>query len=42
MLIAHAGHTLVTISYFVPVIGFLGWLAFVQIRDRGRGGDEES
>jgi hypothetical protein len=41
MLLAHAGHTLVTISYFVPVIGFLGWLAFVQIRDR-RGGDEDS
>jgi hypothetical protein len=41
MLIAHAGHTLVTISYFVPVIGFLGWLAFIQIRDRRRGDDGE-
>jgi hypothetical protein len=32
--IAHAGHTLVTIAYFVPVIAFLGWLVVTQIRER--------
>ncbi len=38
-LIAHAGHWLTSIAYFVPVLGFLVWLAVVQIRERrGRGG----
>ena len=27
MLIAHAGHTLTTIAYFLPVVAFLVWLA---------------
>ena len=35
--IAHAGHTLVTIAYFLPVIAFLGWLAVAQLRERRRG-----
>jgi hypothetical protein len=39
-LLAHAGHWLVNLSYFLPVIGFLVWLAFVQIRDRRRGDRE--
>jgi hypothetical protein len=39
--IAHAGHTLVTVSYFVPVVAFLVWLAVVQIRDRRDGGDRD-
>jgi hypothetical protein len=34
MLIAHAGHWLVSAAYFVPVLGFLIWLAVTQIRDR--------
>jgi cytochrome c oxidase assembly factor CtaG len=34
MLIAHAGHTLTTIAYFVPVVAFLVWLVVVQIKDR--------
>jgi hypothetical protein len=34
MLIAHAGHWLVSVSYFIPIIGFLVWLAIVQIRER--------
>ena len=38
--IAHAGHWLVGLSYFVPVIGFLVWLAVVQIKER-RGGRKE-
>jgi hypothetical protein len=37
--IAHAGHTLVTIAYFVPVIAFLGWLFVTQLRERRRGGE---
>ena len=38
--IAHAGHWLVSLAYFAPVVGFLMWLAIVQIRDRRRGGDD--
>ena len=30
LVIAHAGHWLVTIAYFIPVIGFMGWLAVTQ------------
>ncbi|HLM27218.1 MAG TPA: hypothetical protein VK304_09665 [Thermoleophilaceae bacterium] len=32
--IAHAGHWLVTIAYFIPVIGFMAWLAVAQLRAR--------
>ena len=34
MLIAHAGHWLVSAAYFVPVLGFLIWLGVTQIKDR--------
>jgi hypothetical protein len=34
MLIAHAGHWLVSAAYFVPVLGFLIWLGVAQVRDR--------
>jgi cbb3-type cytochrome oxidase subunit 3 len=34
MLFAHAGHTLTTIAYFLPVVAFLAWLLITQIRDR--------
>jgi hypothetical protein len=34
MLIAHAGHTLTTIAYFLPVVAFLVWLLVVQIKER--------
>jgi hypothetical protein len=38
LVIAHAGHWLTSVAYFLPVIGFLVWLAVVQIRERrGRG-----
>ena len=30
--IAHAGHWLVTIAYFIPVIGFMAWLAVTQLK----------
>jgi hypothetical protein len=36
ILLAHAAHTLVTIAYFLPVVGFLVWLAFIQLRERRR------
>jgi hypothetical protein len=34
VLIAHAGHWLVSAAYFVPVLGFLIWLGITQLRDR--------
>jgi hypothetical protein len=37
-LIAHAGHWLTSIAYFVPVLGFLAWLAITQYRERRKGG----
>jgi hypothetical protein len=36
MPIAHAGHTLVTIAYFLPVVAFLAWLVVTQLRERRR------
>jgi hypothetical protein len=37
--IAHAGHYLTTIAYFLPVVAFLVWLLVTQIRERrGRDG----
>jgi hypothetical protein len=31
---AHAGHTLTSIAYFLPVVAFLVWLAVTQVRER--------
>ena len=36
MTIAHAGHWLVQIAYFLPVVLFLLWLAWTVVRDRRR------
>jgi hypothetical protein len=33
-LLAHAGHWAVNMAYFAPVIGFLGWLGWVEVRGR--------
>ncbi|MEX1141333.1 MAG: hypothetical protein WD993_00195 [Thermoleophilaceae bacterium] len=33
-LLAHAGHWLVNFAYFVPVVGFLVWLAWTELRGR--------
>ena len=33
-LIAHVGHDLVSLAFFVPVIAFLAWLAVDQVRAR--------
>ena len=42
ILIAHAGHWLTTIAYFIPVLGFLIWLAVTQMRERRRRSREGS
>jgi hypothetical protein len=34
LLIAHAGHVLTSLAYFVPVVAFLVWLLVTQIRER--------
>ena len=34
--IAHSGHWVTTVAYFLPVVAFLVWLAVVQIRERRR------
>jgi hypothetical protein len=36
VLVAHTGHTLTTIAYFLPVVAFLVWLLATQIRERRR------
>jgi hypothetical protein len=39
MYLAHAGHWLTSIAYFVPVVAFLAWLVVTQLRERrNRGG----
>jgi hypothetical protein len=35
--LAHAGHWLVNVAYFIPVVGFLGWLGVVTYKDRREG-----
>ena len=35
--IAHAGHWITTVAYFLPVVAFLVWLAVTQFRERRRG-----
>ena len=32
--LAHAGHTITTIAYFVPVVVFLLWLVYTQVKER--------
>jgi hypothetical protein len=34
MYLAHAGHWLTSVAYFVPVIAFLVWLAVTQVKER--------
>jgi len=38
--IAHAGHWITTVAYFLPVVAFLVWLAVTQIRERRSNGDD--
>ena len=39
MPIAHAGHWLTNIAYFLPVVAFLVWLAITQVKERRRSRD---
>ncbi len=39
MLIAHAGHWLVQVAYFLPVVAFLVWLGITTVRERRHGAD---
>ncbi len=34
VLIAHVGHDLVSLAFFVPTVAFLVWLAVTQLRER--------
>jgi hypothetical protein len=34
--IAHAGHWLTSIAYFLPVVVFIVWLAITQFKERRR------
>jgi hypothetical protein len=34
--IAHPGHWITAVAYFLPVIAFLVWLAITQLRERRR------
>lgn len=34
IVLAHAGHWLVQVAYFLPVVVFLGWLSWSTIRER--------
>ena len=44
MTLAHAGHWIVQVAYFLPVVGFLGWLGWTTLKDRraGRRDGEDS
>lgn len=39
-MIAHAGHTLVNIAFALPAVAFIGWLAWITIKDRRSRGSE--
>jgi hypothetical protein len=34
ILLAHAGHWLVSLIYLVPVLAVVGWLAIMAVRER--------
>jgi hypothetical protein len=40
--IAHAGHTLVNLAFALPAVVFIGWLGWITIKDRRRGGGSET
>ena len=42
MPLAHAGHWLVQVAYFAPVLLFLVWLGVMVLRDRRSQDGEES
>jgi hypothetical protein len=40
MYIAHPGHWIVNVAYFLPVVVFLAWLIVTQVRERRRTRDD--
>jgi len=32
--IAHTGHWITAVAYFLPVVAFLAWLGVTQLRER--------
>jgi hypothetical protein len=40
-LVAHAGHWLTSVAYFIPVVGFVVWLLVVQWRERHADSDPD-
>ena len=38
--VAHAGHWLVQLTYFLPVVAFLAWLGWTTLKER-RGGKRD-
>ena len=42
MIIAHSGHWLVNLMFALPAVAFLGWLAFVTIKDRRNNPDSRN
>ena len=39
--LAHAGHWIVQVAYFAPVLAFLVWLVITTLRQRRRERDEK-
>ena len=37
--LAHVGHTLVNLAFAAPAVAFIGWLVWITIRERRRGGE---
>jgi len=37
IVLAHAGHWLVQVAYFAPVLAFLVWLGITTLKERRRG-----
>jgi hypothetical protein len=40
-LLAHPGHWITSVAYFLPVLVFIAWLVVVQVRERRSGGEGE-
>lgn len=34
--VAHTGHWIESVLVLIPTVGFIGWLAFITVRDRRR------
>ena len=39
--IAHAGHWAVNLAFALPAVIFIGWLGWITIKDRRRGGGSD-